>query len=115
MSSLACLTPSGSGWSAAFENSPRKGSSVSNRFVEQGLTAPVNLTWEVTLACNLRCLHCLSSSGKPAEGELNTAEALKLVGEVGRAGVFQVNFGGGSRFCGPTSRRSWRPVTSGGS
>jgi mycofactocin radical SAM maturase len=74
---------------------------VSNRFVELGLSAPVNLTWEVTLACNLRCSHCLSSSGSPARRELDTAEALEAVDQLHRAGVFQVNFGGGEPFLRP--------------
>ncbi|GAB4259115.1 MULTISPECIES: mycofactocin radical SAM maturase [Deferrisoma] len=74
---------------------------MSNRFVEGGLRAPVNVTWEVTLACNLRCRHCLSASGEPAPGELDTAEALDLVEQFHRAGVFQVNFGGGEPFLRP--------------
>lgn len=74
---------------------------MSNRFVETGLRSPVNLTWEVTLACNLRCRHCLSSSAEPAEGELSTAEALALVEELYRQRVFQVNFGGGEPFMRP--------------
>ncbi|MBI5018253.1 MAG: mycofactocin radical SAM maturase [Deltaproteobacteria bacterium] len=74
---------------------------MSNRFVEQGLRAPVNLTWEVTLACNLACRHCLSSSGHAAPRELDTREALALVGEMHQAGVFQVNFGGGEPFLRP--------------
>ncbi|MHB8763126.1 MAG: radical SAM protein, partial [Deferrisomatales bacterium] len=74
---------------------------MSNRFVEQGLRAPVNLTWEVTLACNLRCRHCLSASGATAEGELTTGEALGLVEELADAGVFQLNFGGGEPFLRP--------------
>lgn len=71
---------------------------MSNRFVEQGLSSPVNLTWEVSLACNLRCRTCLSSSGEAAAGELTTAEALDAVEQIHRAGVFQVNFGGGEPF-----------------
>ena len=74
---------------------------MSNRYVEMGLSAPVNLTWEVSLACNLRCSHCLSSSGEPAEGELSTAEALDLVEQLHTARVFQVNFGGGEPFLRP--------------
>ncbi len=74
---------------------------MSNRFAEQGLSAPVNLTWEVTLACNLACRHCLSASGAPAAGELTTAEALDLVDQLHRARVFQVNFGGGEPFLRP--------------
>ena len=29
-----------------------------------GLDAPICLTWELTYACNLQCVHCLSSSGR---------------------------------------------------
>jgi len=65
------------------------------------MRSPVNLTWEVSLACNLRCSHCLSSSGTPAEGELTTAEALDLVEQVYKARVFQINFGGGEPFMRP--------------
>jgi mycofactocin radical SAM maturase len=71
---------------------------VSNRFVEMGLRAPVNLTWEVTLACNLRCRHCLSAAGEPVPGELTRDEALDLVDQIHRTGVFQINFGGGEPF-----------------
>jgi mycofactocin radical SAM maturase len=74
---------------------------VSNRFVEQGLRSPVNLTWEVSLLCNLRCSHCLSASGEAAQDEMTTAEALALVEEVHQAGVFQINFGGGEPFMRP--------------
>jgi len=74
---------------------------VSNKYVEMGMRSPVNLTWEVSLACNLRCSHCLSSSGTPAEGELTTAEALDLVEQVYKARVFQINFGGGEPFMRP--------------
>jgi [mycofactocin precursor peptide]-tyrosine decarboxylase / 3-amino-5-[(4-hydroxyphenyl)methyl]-4,4-dimethylpyrrolidin-2-one synthase len=74
---------------------------VSNKYVEIGLRSPVNLTWEVSLACNLRCSHCLSSSGEPAHNELTTAEALGLVEQLHRSKVFQINFGGGEPFLRP--------------
>ncbi len=74
---------------------------MSNKYVEMGMRSPVNLTWEVTLACNLRCSHCLSSSGEKACNELTTAEALDLVEQLHVAGVFQVNFGGGEPFIRP--------------
>lgn len=74
---------------------------MSNRYVEEGLCSPVNLTWEVTLACNLRCRHCLSSSAVPAARELTTAEALDLVEQLHRENVFQINFGGGEPFMRP--------------
>ena len=31
---------------------------------QYGLDAPICLTWELTYACNLSCVHCLSSSGR---------------------------------------------------
>ncbi|MEI6205777.1 MAG: mycofactocin radical SAM maturase [Desulfuromonadales bacterium] len=74
---------------------------MSNKYVEMGMRSPVNLTWEVTLACNLRCSHCLSSSGIAAHNELTTTEALDLVEQLHTAGVFQVNFGGGEPFIRP--------------
>ena len=37
--------------------------SLRDRF-ELGLDAPICLTWELTWACNLACVHCLSSSGR---------------------------------------------------
>ncbi len=74
---------------------------MSNRYVEKGLRSPVNLTWEVTLACNLRCRHCLSSSAEPAANELTTEEALALVEELYQERVFQINFGGGEPFMRP--------------
>ena len=74
---------------------------MSNQYVEQGLRSPVNLTWEVTLACNLRCTHCLSSSAEAVPDELTTAEALDLVEQIHAARVFQINFGGGEPFMRP--------------
>jgi len=65
------------------------------------MRAPVNLTWEVSLACNLSCSHCLSASGAPAENEMTTAEALDLVEQLHEARVFQINFGGGEPFMRP--------------
>ena len=37
---------------------------------EHGLDAPICLTWELTYACNLACVHCLSSSGRRDPREL---------------------------------------------
>ena len=41
---------------------------------EHGLDAPICLTWELTYACNLACVHCLSSSGRRDPRELTTSE-----------------------------------------
>jgi len=67
----------------------------------QGLSAPVNLTWEVTLACNLNCRHCLSAAGRPMDRELSTEESLAVLDELARLKVFQINVGGGEPFVRP--------------
>jgi mycofactocin radical SAM maturase len=63
--------------------------------LRQGLSAPICLTWEMTYACNLRCVHCLSSSGRRAPDELTTAEARALLDEWAAMRVFYINVGGG--------------------
>ncbi|HLK45993.1 MAG TPA: mycofactocin radical SAM maturase [Acidimicrobiales bacterium] len=63
--------------------------------LELGLAAPICLTWELTWACNLACVHCLSSSGRRDPRELTTAEAVALVDELASMQVFYVNVGGG--------------------
>ena len=37
---------------------------------QYGLNSPICLTWELTYACNLACVHCLSSSGRRDPREL---------------------------------------------
>ncbi|MEM7275519.1 MAG: mycofactocin radical SAM maturase [Actinomycetota bacterium] len=60
-----------------------------------GLDAPICLTWELTYACNLACIHCLSSSGRRDPRELSTAEAKAVIDEMRDLQVFYVNIGGG--------------------
>ena len=60
-----------------------------------GLDAPICLTWELTYACNLECVHCLSSSGRRDPRELTTDEAKAVLDELQRLQVFYVNIGGG--------------------
>jgi len=63
--------------------------------MKRGLDAPICLTWELTYACNLDCVHCLSSSGRRDPRELSTDEALRVVDELRAMQVFYVNIGGG--------------------
>jgi mycofactocin radical SAM maturase len=70
---------------------------------EQGLDAPICLTWELTYACNLACVHCLSSSGRRDPRELTTAECKAVIDELERMQVFYVNIGGGE----PTVRKDF--------
>ena len=63
--------------------------------MKRGLDAPICLTWELTYACNLQCVHCLSSSGQRDERELSTDEAKKILDDLRDLQVFYINIGGG--------------------
>jgi mycofactocin radical SAM maturase len=62
---------------------------------QYGLDAPICLTWELTYACNLSCVHCLSSSGRRDPRELSAAQCRAVIDELERMQVFYVNIGGG--------------------
>jgi mycofactocin biosynthetic radical S-adenosylmethionine protein MftC len=63
------------------------------------LSAPVNVTWEITRKCNLHCRHCLSADlMEQCEGELDLASCRRFIDELDRMDVFQINFGGGEPF-----------------
>jgi mycofactocin radical SAM maturase len=76
------------------KNTPKPGTRLVDLF-EYGLDAPICLTWELTYACNLSCVHCLSSSGRRDPNELSTDEAKAVIDELQRMQVFYVNIGGG--------------------
>jgi mycofactocin radical SAM maturase len=73
---------------------PPKATRLVDHF-ELGLDAPICLTWELTYACNLSCVHCLSSSGRRDPRELSTEECKAVIDELERMQVFYVNIGGG--------------------
>jgi mycofactocin radical SAM maturase len=74
--------------------------------LKSGLDAPICLTWELTYACNLACVHCLSSSGRRDPDELSTAEALDVLDQLAALQVFYINIGGGE----PMIRRDFFPI-----
>ena len=63
--------------------------------LKAGLDAPICLTWELTYACNLECVHCLSSSGRRDPRELTTDEAKAVLDQLRDLQVFYINIGGG--------------------
>jgi len=74
--------------------------------MKAGLDAPICLTWELTYACNLACVHCLSSSGRRDPRELTTEECLGVVDQLRDLQVFYVNIGGGE----PMLRRDFEDI-----
>lgn len=66
--------------------------------IHEGLSAPVNVTWEITNQCNLACIHCLSDSGRSKERELTFDQCFGVIDQLVSTKVFQINFGGGEPF-----------------
>ncbi len=64
--------------------------------------------WELTLRCNLSCLHCGSRAGKPRADELSLAEALKLCEDLAALKCRYMTLGGGE----PLLRRDWPIIAS---
>jgi mycofactocin biosynthetic radical S-adenosylmethionine protein MftC len=63
------------------------------------LRAPVNVTWEITAKCNLKCRHCLSADMRETiASELDFEQCRAFIDELDRMEVFQINFGGGEPF-----------------
>lgn len=59
---------------------------------------PENCVWELTLQCNMNCLHCGSRAGHKREHELSNAEALDVADQLTRLGCKNVSFIGGEVF-----------------
>ena len=59
---------------------------------------PALAVWELTLACDHRCLHCGPRAGKARPDELTTEEALTLVDELAELGVGEVVLIGGEAY-----------------
>ncbi|MBN1811981.1 MAG: radical SAM protein [Anaerolineae bacterium] len=57
--------------------------------------------WEMTLRCNLRCLHCGATAGRARPDELTTAEALRVAGELVALQAGEVTLMGGEIFLRP--------------
>ncbi|MDX9721353.1 MAG: radical SAM protein, partial [Myxococcota bacterium] len=74
-------------------------------FEEKGFV-PRRCTWEITLACDLRCGHCGSRAGQARPDELNTAEALSICDQLAQLGTSQVTLAGGE----PTLRPDWAEI-----
>ncbi|HOW57520.1 MAG TPA: radical SAM protein [Smithellaceae bacterium] len=63
---------------------------VSNGALGMGCIGyPGHPAWEVTSACNLRCIHCHATSGKAAPDELTTDEGKRLIDMLAECSEFR--------------------------
>ena len=65
------------------------------RIMREQKYKPACVVWELTLACNLKCLHCGSTAGGRRARELSPAEALKICSDLKAAGCGGVALMGG--------------------
>lgn len=65
---------------------------------------PASVVWEITFACNMRCIHCGTGAGKVRPGELTTDEALRLADELADLGAESITLSGGE----PLLRKDWK-------
>jgi radical SAM protein with 4Fe4S-binding SPASM domain len=57
--------------------------------------APFQVVWNITRACNLKCLHCYEDAGATGKDELTTEEAIRGIDILADAGVLILAFSGG--------------------
>ena len=67
---------------------------------------PVYVVWEITLACNLKCIHCGSRAGHRRARELTTDEAIDVVRQLAELGTREISIIGGEAFV----RRDWLTI-----
>jgi radical SAM protein with 4Fe4S-binding SPASM domain len=59
---------------------------------------PKNCVWELTLKCNMNCLHCGSRAGRERQNELSNEEAMNIADQLMELGCKHVSFIGGEVF-----------------
>lgn len=76
---------------------------IANYGISRPFTAfsPFLIVWNVTRACNLRCVHCYESARIRARDELDTYQAKSAVKKLADAGVAYIAFSGGEPFVRP--------------
>jgi len=67
---------------------------------------PKAVVWEITFACNMRCLHCGTAAGKIRPDEFSKKEAFDLIDELAALGCEELTLSGGE----PLLRPDWRDL-----
>ncbi|MCD4785643.1 MAG: radical SAM protein [Candidatus Eremiobacteraeota bacterium] len=75
---------------------------------------PKVVGWELTLACNMNCIHCGSSAGSPRENELDIEEGLSLIDQLIELGVKVVTLSGGEPLIHPGWEKYAKKISSAG-
>ncbi|OPY23655.1 MAG: pyrroloquinoline quinone biosynthesis protein PqqE [Methanobacterium sp. PtaU1.Bin097] len=57
--------------------------------------APFQVVWNLSRACNMKCVHCYENAGRKDEDELNTQQINDGLETMAKAGVTSIAFSGG--------------------
>jgi radical SAM protein with 4Fe4S-binding SPASM domain len=68
---------------------------------------PLSVAWELTLTCNMRCMHCGSSAGDTRTDELTTHEAMDLCYQLQELHAKYINLTGGEALL----RKDWYSIS----
>lgn len=79
-----------------------------NHMPEVDGPTPGHAVWELTLGCDLKCVHCGSRAGKVRTAELSTRECLDLARQLADLGIREVTLIGGEAYM----RRDWHRIAS---
>ncbi len=70
---------------------------------------PITAVWEITMACNMKCMHCGSACVNALPNELTTDEALNLCDGLGKLEMKWITLSGGE----PLTRKDWPQLAKG--
>jgi len=59
---------------------------------------PIYVVWEVTLACNLKCMHCGSRAGQKRGNELTINECVTVIEQLRQLGTREITLIGGEAY-----------------
>ncbi len=65
---------------------------------------PESVVWEVTFACNMKCIHCGTAAGTARHDELSTDEAFQVIDELAALDCNMITISGGE----PLLRKDWK-------
>jgi MoaA/NifB/PqqE/SkfB family radical SAM enzyme len=84
---------------ASLDDGPRRRLSLRDQID----CVPVYVVWEITLACNLKCVHCGSRAEHRRARELSTSECIDVVRQLAELGTREISIIGGEAFV----RKDW--------
>jgi MoaA/NifB/PqqE/SkfB family radical SAM enzyme len=68
---------------------------IKNNIMPEYFNSPLVSQWEITRACNLRCIHCYNNSSRKLPNELTHEEKIDVANQIVDAKIFRICISGG--------------------